>query len=93
MLSSNRYGRIIHRMQTNPRVNEIEVAKRILSLMICSVRPLKWREIQAVLSIDFEAEKVDASRRTATHIKDVCGSLVDVLPGDRMEFVHSTAFL
>jgi hypothetical protein len=26
-----------------------------------------------------------------THVRDICGSLIDVLPGDRVQLVHGTA--
>lgn len=32
-----------------------------------------------------------ASRALRTHVKDICGSLVDVMPGDRVQLVHATA--
>jgi hypothetical protein len=35
--------------------------------------------------VDFE------QRQLRTHAKDICGSLIDVLPGDRVQLVHGTA--
>jgi hypothetical protein len=32
-------------------------------------------------------------RRLAIHVRDICGSLVEVLSGDRVEFIHATARL
>lgn len=85
------YYRSLHRIQTNSGENERLVARMILSLMLCSRRPLRWREVQAAISIDSVDQVVDSTRRLPMHIKDICGSLVEVLPGDRIEFVHVTA--
>jgi hypothetical protein len=81
------------RIQQNPRENEREIARKILSWMVCSRRPLRWRELQAAISIDPIRQIVDSVRRLAIHVRDICGSLVEILPGDRVEFVHATARL
>jgi len=88
-----RYKRTLDRIQQNPRENEREIARRILSWMVCARRPLRWRELQAAISIDPIDQVVDPIRRSAIHVRDICGSLVEVLPGDRVEFVHATARL
>ncbi|KAK0115663.1 hypothetical protein ONS95_000068 [Cadophora gregata] len=36
-------------------------------------------------TVDFE------NRRLCAHVRDICGSLVEVLPGDRVQLVHGTA--
>lgn len=61
--------------------------------MLCSRRTLRWREVQAAISINHVDRVVDSTRRLSMHIRDICGSLVEVLPGDRIEFVHVTAAL
>jgi hypothetical protein len=81
------------RIQRNPRENEREIAQKILSLMVCSKRPLRWRELQGAISIDPLDQVVDPVRRLAIHVRDICGSLVEVLSGDRVEFIHATARL
>ncbi|KAL6413086.1 uncharacterized protein AUP68_02584 [Ilyonectria robusta] len=85
------YGRNLYRIQNNPRENEREIARRILSLMICCKRPLRWRELQSAISIDPINQVVDAAQRLSIHVRDICGSLIEVLPGDQIEFVHITA--
>ena len=51
-----------------------------------------WHEIQAAISTDTKTQTVDfETRRLRVHIQDLCGSLVDILPGDRVELVHWTA--
>lgn len=61
--------------------------------MLCSRRTLRWREVQAAISINHVDQVVDPTRRLSMHIRDICGSLVEVLRGDRIEFVHVTAAL
>ncbi|OQU97597.1 NACHT domain-containing protein [Cladophialophora immunda] len=85
------YQRNLDRMEATSGMNERAVTRTILSLMICCKRTLRWREIQSAISIDLIDEKVDHSRRLSKHIRDICGSLVEILPGDRIEFVHITA--
>ncbi len=88
-----RYARNMNRIQTNPRENEREIGRKILSLMICCRRPLRWRELQSAISINLADRDLDSARRLPMHVKDICGSLVEVLAGDRVEFVHITASL
>ncbi|KAK4202169.1 NACHT domain-containing protein [Triangularia verruculosa] len=86
------YARTMERVKRNPNKAEAALAHRILSLMICSIRPLRWREVQAAISIDCDAQQFQSSRRPVVHIKDICGSLITILDsGDRIEFVHATA--
>ncbi|KAK4442832.1 NACHT domain-containing protein [Podospora aff. communis PSN243] len=85
------YSRTLDRIRNNPHPNDAAMAHRILSLMICCMRPLRWREIQAAISLNLETRTVESTRRTAVHIAEVCGSLIVQLQGDRIEFVHTTA--
>jgi len=60
--------------------------------MVCAKRPLKWHEIQGAVSIDPEDQSIAFDeRKLRRHIHDLCGSLIQALPGDRVEFVHNTA--
>ena len=55
---------------------------------------MKWHEIQGAMSIDSLEESVDFdARQLRIQARDLCGSLVEVCPGDRLEFVHNTARL
>lgn len=71
------------RVYENPDVGHREIA--------CSKRPLKWHEIQGALSIDTEEHTVLDARRLCTDVREICGSLVEVLPGERVQLVHGTA--
>lgn len=70
------------------------ITRKLLGWMICARRPLKWHEIQGVVSTDLVEQSVNFDeRKLRLHIRDLCGSLVQVLRGDRVELVHSTAKL
>ena len=60
--------------------------------MVCAKRPLRWREIQAAVSMDAENQTFDFDKRKLRNsIQHYCASLIQVLPGDRAELVHATA--
>jgi hypothetical protein len=64
----------------------------LLGWIACSKRPLKWHEIQGAVSVNVQDQSVDfENRQLCTHVRDICGSLIDVLPGDRVQLVHGTA--
>lgn len=86
-----RYGRHVDRFNNNESEGERVMARMLLSLMVCSRRPLRWRELQAAISIDPDDQTIDPSRRLVTNVENLCGSLVEVLPGDRVDFIHVTA--
>lgn len=76
----------------NENESEREQAKKLLGWLVCARRPLKWHEIQAAISIDVERQAVDFEGRSlVVDVKELCGSLVERLPGDRIELVNSTA--
>jgi L-amino acid N-acyltransferase YncA len=87
-----RYERIITRIATIPNAKERAVAQKLLGWMVCAKRPLKWHEIQGAISTDTVHQTIHFDeRRLRIHVRDLCGSLIDVLPGDRVELVHWTA--
>jgi hypothetical protein len=80
------------RIKQNTTAEEWKIAQMLLGWMVCAVRPLKWPEIQGAISIDPAEQTVNFDdRRLRIHIRDLCGSLIQLLPGDRVELVHSTA--
>jgi hypothetical protein len=63
-----------------------------MGLIVCAKRPLKLHEIQAVMSIDTELHSVDfESRSLCVGLQRVCGSLIEILPGERVQIVHQSA--
>ncbi|CAI6242163.1 unnamed protein product [Periconia digitata] len=67
-------------------------SKKLLSLMICAKRPLKWREIQCAVSIDIDEEIVNwEENRFPVDSKDLCGSLVEIYSDGTVNLVHHTA--
>ena len=73
---------------------EWKIVQKLLGWMVCARRPLKWHEIQGAVSMNPTSRVINFDDdRLRVHIRDLCGSLVQVLPGDRVELVHSTAKL
>ena len=74
---------------------QFEYTQLLLGWLVRSKRPLKWSEIQAASSINLDAgeewNELDPDQRLRDNVQDLCGSLVQILPGDRIELVHSTA--
>ncbi|KAH6702884.1 hypothetical protein BKA61DRAFT_619706 [Leptodontidium sp. MPI-SDFR-AT-0119] len=86
------YSRIVVRIYENQNIEERETAKRLLGWISCSKRALKWHEIQGAICTNAADQTVDfENRRLCSNIRDICGSLVEVLPGDRVRLVHGTA--
>ena len=91
-LNDGRYGRIVTRVLKNPLEGERDAARKLLGWIITVKRPLKWHEIQGVVSIDIDDQSVNfEDRQLRVHVKDLCGSLIEILPGDRVTLVHRTA--
>ncbi|KAH0436031.1 hypothetical protein CcaCcLH18_04564 [Colletotrichum camelliae] len=71
---------------------EWERAKQLLGWLICAHRPLKLHEIQAILCFNPDEEVVDFDlHMLRTGVTDLLGSLVQILPGDNIRLIHSTA--
>lgn len=71
-----------------------KIACELLGWMVCAKRPLRWHEIQAARSINTRDQTFDfMNRRLRSDIQMYCGSLIQVLPGERVELVHTTAKL
>ncbi|KAF2492844.1 ankyrin [Lophium mytilinum] len=85
------YHRIRHRIIEESSPSEQQVAKTLLSWLLCAKRPLKWHEIQGAMSLDLDGNSFDCERRLVRDIKHFCGSLVEVRRGGAICFVHLTA--
>jgi len=73
------------------------MAKKIFGLLAGAKRPLKWHELQAALSLEVSASggvSMDYhSNQLRNDIRETCGTLVQVLHKNRVEFIHSTTRL
>ena len=68
------------------------IACELLGLITCAKRPLRLHEIRAARSIDILTQKFDfMDERRRSEIQVNCGPLIEVLPGERVELVHTTA--
>ena len=64
---------------------------KLLGWLVCAKRPLRWYEIQGLISLDMEQQDVDFRRQLVVDSKDLCGSLVETLSDQSLQLVHSTA--
>ncbi|KAE8408885.1 hypothetical protein BDV37DRAFT_268086 [Aspergillus pseudonomiae] len=91
------YVRIMERLKRDLGSKQYEYTELLLGWLVCSKRPLKWTEIQVALSTDIKtwgrSSEVNPDRRLEDDVQELCGSLVQVLKGNRIELVHSTARL
>ncbi|KAH6972215.1 hypothetical protein BKA56DRAFT_115644 [Ilyonectria sp. MPI-CAGE-AT-0026] len=89
------YQRNIERLRTTLHANTWREARKIFGWLAYAKRPLKWYELQAALSvnIDDQGGLEVQSRRIGLleNIQAVCGSLVHMPGGTRIEFIHRTA--
>lgn len=68
------------------------MSKLLLGWLVCAKRPLKWHEMQAILSFDAQEAKVDFDNRMLTDdVRKYLGSLVHVLDGDHIRLIHTSA--
>ncbi len=94
MLTITSYSKILTRLLDQAKPPEKAASETLLRWLVCAKRTLKWHEIQATKSIDIESQSVDVERRRfRDNSKDLCGSLVEIRDGGRVEFVHTTAKL
>ncbi|KAK7917257.1 hypothetical protein PG985_010865 [Apiospora marii] len=91
VLTRNRYNRTIARMERHARPGERDAACKVLGWMLCSHRPLYWREIQAAIAMNTVHQTIDDHRRLRTHIREICGSLIEIMSGGQVQFIHATA--
>lgn len=69
-----------------------QMAKLLLGWLVCAKRPLKWHEMQSILSYDPVNQRVDFDNKMLRqNAKKYLGSLVHVLDGDHIRIIHSTA--
>jgi hypothetical protein len=88
----DRYSRIVNRIYNNPSLPQQSIARKLVGWITFAKRSLKWQEIQGATSIDINQGLVNfEGRQLPDHIRDICGSLVEILPGDRVQLVHKNA--
>ena len=86
------YERVISSLKRNLPDEHWTMAKQLLGWMVCAKRPLKKYEIYGAISFNSVEETIFSDEDQArVEIGDVCGSLVQMLPGGRVVLVHSTA--
>jgi hypothetical protein len=88
------YHKIIDRLERESVRSQWMMAKKIFGLLAGAKRPLKWCELQAALSLEISpsgAVTMDfQSNMLRNDIRETCGTLVQVVQQNRVEFIHST---
>lgn len=91
------YHKIIDRLERESVRSQWTMAKKIFGLLAGVKRPLKWYELQAALSLEVSAVgKVSMdyhNNQLRNDIRETCGTLVQVVQKNRVEFIHSTTRL
>ncbi|KAM0806795.1 putative NACHT domain-containing protein [Seiridium cardinale] len=95
------YGRVAARVLDSPIRHQTkkQAASNILRWVTCTVRPLKWREIQTLFCLDPKEGSCNPKNRRVDDCKTLCGSFVDTEHGHgdieefepSIHFVHDTA--
>ncbi|KAM5350993.1 hypothetical protein ACJ41O_003716 [Fusarium nematophilum] len=83
------YERIIQRVLEHSSTSRQKTVKKMLGWIICSKRPLRWREIQSRFCVDVDKATCSAKRRRLDSCKDIGSSLVDVTECDLFMSVQS----
>ncbi|KAK3995723.1 hypothetical protein QBC44DRAFT_356077 [Cladorrhinum sp. PSN332] len=94
------YERVVIRILDRPSPPRRRTAKIILGWLVCSPRPLRWREIQSKFCIKPKEEVCNYDYRRLDNGKVLCGSLVELShceyqkdspAEDWISLVHETA--
>ncbi|KAF4969857.1 hypothetical protein FSARC_3015 [Fusarium sarcochroum] len=83
------YDRVIQRVLKEASPSRQNTVKKILGWVICSKRPLRWREIQSRFCINADKGTCNAKGVRRDSCKKICGSLVDVTGCDLFGDVES----
>ncbi|WKT50544.1 Zinc finger C2H2-type [Fusarium oxysporum f. sp. vasinfectum] len=83
------YERIVQRVLRDADPPSRESVRRILGWVVCSARPLRWREIQSRFCIDAEKEICDPDDLRVDSCKKLCSSLVDAADCELFSGVES----
>ena len=88
-----RYAKIIQGLKNVHRTGW-RTAKKVFSWLACAKRPLALHELQGALSVftnnggrPYFGLDLGQLRKD---IREVCGSLVYVVEGERIDFIHQT---
>ncbi|KAJ4022643.1 hypothetical protein NW766_001687 [Fusarium irregulare] len=69
-----------------------ERSKSLFGWLVCAKRPLRWHEMQGILSFDQDLLKVQfEDNMLRQDIERYLGSIVHILDGEHIRFIHSSA--
>lgn len=73
------YDRIAERVLERAPERRREAASKILGLVTCAARPLRWREIQCFFCIDPSSGSCNPRKMKIESAKDLCSSFVELV--------------
>ncbi|KAH8668496.1 hypothetical protein BX600DRAFT_257795 [Xylariales sp. PMI_506] len=86
------YNKLLESLRNRLPELRWEKAIAIFGWLICAGRTLRWHEIQAIICMVLEEQDVDyANKKLIVDVQELCGSLVHVQPGNKVELIHHTA--
>lgn len=89
------YRRILSRIKENTSRASMKDALALLEWLVLARKPLRWREIQVLKSMDLDQQSIDFHRQgfLVKDPRDICGSFVEVRDDGSVELIHLTARL
>lgn len=63
----------------------------VLGWIICAPRPLRWREVQAAISIDLDDGYLNSDKRILDTPKGLLTAFIEVRENGMVEIVHESA--
>lgn len=90
LLTLNRYGRIVSRIDKELRTHERYEARTILEWVGCAFCPPTVKEIQSAVSISSGVNPSRGTQGSFLNVIQRCGPIIEVLNGI-VQFVHFTA--
>lgn len=95
VLQLDRYRRILSRIKENTSRTSMKDALALLEWLVLARKPLRWREIQVLKSMDLDQQSIDFHRQgfLVKDPRDICGSFIEVRDDGSVELIHLTARL
>lgn len=65
--------------------------RKVLGWIVCAPRPLRWREIQAAVTIDVDEGRINMDKQLLESPKGLLVAFIEVRSNEMVELVHGTA--
>jgi hypothetical protein len=85
------FGRILQRINERLSPDKRELAGRVLGWVLCGTRPLRLKELEQALAIREGERCTNKQRRLLIRLDELCGPILEIGGGGKVNFVHFTA--